>query len=256
MIITNAGYRAALAAAVVTTAQAATTITYEDAVLGAGGYLNNSPFSRAGVTHSNSFTDWGGGFTSWDGFAISNHTDTTTAGYANQYSAFPGGGAGGSAQYAVGYVDTFFAPGGTRLTFATATNLIGLGADFANTTYSALSMLQGDAFAKKFGGPTGTDEDWLLLTLTGKLGGVVTGTTGLYLADYRGTTDSILTQWTRVDFSPLGTVDEIVFSMGSTVSGTPTYFAMDNLAVPETSTLALAAAGGLLILRRRKERGR
>jgi len=255
MIITQTSYRAALAAAILTTAHAATTITYEDATLGAGGYLNNTPFARAGVTHSNHFTDWGGGFTSWDGFAISNHTDATTAGYTNQYSAYAGVGAGGSAQYAVGYVDTLFAPGGTRLTFVTATNLIGLGADFTNTTYTALSMLHGDAFAKKFGGATGTDEDWLRLTLTGKLGGVVTGTTGLDLADYRGTTDSILKQWTHVDFSPLGTVDEIVFSMTSTDAGTPTYFAMDNLAVPETSTLILAATAGLLILRRRTERG-
>ncbi|MDY6839745.1 MAG: DUF4465 domain-containing protein [Thermodesulfobacteriota bacterium] len=40
---------------------------------------------------------------SWDGWAYSNMTDTTTAGWTNQYSAITGGGAGGSANYGVAY---------------------------------------------------------------------------------------------------------------------------------------------------------
>jgi hypothetical protein len=241
---------AAITAAIITTAPAATTITYEEVILGPQGYLNNSPYVAAGVTHTNSFTD-GGGFTFWSGFAISNKGDTTTAGFGNQYSSYTGGAAGGT-QFAVGYVDDFFAPGGTRLVFATSTNLTGMGADFTNTTYAALSMLSGDAFAVKFGGADGTLEDTMILTLTGKLGGVTTGSTSLYLADYRGTTDSILSTWSHVDFTPLGTVDEIVFSMPSTNPGTPTYFAMDNLVVPEPSALVLGSAAAVLLLRRRR----
>ena len=42
-----------------------------------------------------------------------------------------------------------------------------------NNNYAYYSMLNGDAFAKKFGGGSSDDEDWFLLTITGKdVGGV------------------------------------------------------------------------------------
>ena len=68
-----------------------------------------------------------------------------------------------------------------------------------------------------------------------------------YLADFRfadNSQDYIVNDWRYVDFSPLGSVDEIRFSMSSSDNDafgplTPTYFAMDNfLAVPEPSSLA------------------
>lgn len=251
--------RAALAAALSVSAHAATTITYEDVTLGGQGYINNTPYSAAGVTHSNSFTDWGGGVTSWSGFAVSNKTDTVTAGYGNQYSSYGGSGAGGSANFAVGYVDAFFDPQGTRITFVTATSMTGLGADFTNITYPALDMLNGTpGVSKKFGGASGNDPDYLLLTITGYFNNLSTASTAIYLADYRfadNSQDYILNTWTHVDFSALGTVDEIRFTMSSSDNGmfgmnTPSYFAMDNLAVPETSALGLAALGGLGLLRR------
>ena len=253
--------RAALAAALAVSARAATTITYEEVTLGGQGYINNTPYSAAGVTHSNTFTDWGGGVTSWGGFAVSNHTDTTTAGYGNQYSSFAGSGAGGSANFAVGYVDAFFNPEGTRISFVTATNMTGLGADFTNITYPALDMLNGTpGVSKKFGGTTGNDPDYLLLTITGYFNNLTTASTAIYLADYRSADNSqdyILNSWTHVDFSPLGTVDEIRFTMSSSDNGmfgmnTPSYFAMDNLAVPETSTFGLVALGAVGLLRRNR----
>ncbi len=254
--------RAALAAAILTTARAATTVTYEDVNLGAQGYLNNTPYAAAGVTHANSFTDWGGGFTTWSGFAIANHADTATAGHGNQYSSYAGGGAGASAQFAVGYIDTFFAPDGTRLAFATSLDLTGRGAWFTNTTYTALDMLGGSAFTKKFGGAGGDDPDWLLLTLTGYLNHTATGSVALYLADYRFTNnalDYIVKDWAWLDFAPLGTVDEIVFRMSSSDNSmfgmnTPAYFAMDNLVVPEPSATLLAALAALTAGSRRQRR--
>lgn len=235
----------AVIAAITSSASAATTITYEDAVLGAQGYLNNVPYTSAGVTHSNSYNSaWG----SWSGFAISNHTDTTTAVYTNQYSAISGSGAGDSSQYAVGYLSA-------SLIFQAATNMAGMGASFNNTTYTALSMRNGDGFAKKFGGASGTDEDWFKLTITGMNGDTETNAIDFFLADFRGDTDTIVSNWTAVDFSALGTVDQIVFTMSSTDNGdwgmnTPAYFAMDNLMVPEASTFGLAVLGGLCFLRR------
>lgn len=244
--------RAVLATAIATTAKAAT-ITYEDADLGSQGYLNHVAYAAAGVTHSNSYNSvW----KSWNGFAVSNQTDTATPGWGNQYSSYAGSAAGGS-KFAVGYVAS---PTSTRLVFATPTSMAGKGADITNITYAALDMLGGSGFSKKFGGPTGNDPDWLLLTLTGYLNQTATSSVDMYLADFRdpdNSKDSILNTWKHLDFTPLGTVDEIRFTMTSTDNGdygmnTPAYFAMDNLVVPEPSTGGLAALGGLLMFRRRR----
>jgi hypothetical protein len=131
--------------------------------------------------------------------------------------------------------------------------MAGLGASFANTTYSALAMRDGDPFSKKFGGVSGTDPDFLLLTIQGFAGGSATGALSLYLADYRFANDYILSGWNFVDFSPLGQVDELQFSMTSSDPGTPTYFAMDNfLAVPEPSPVLVFVCGAGLLLRRNR----
>lgn len=250
-------WAAALAAAITASLPAATVITYEDAPLGGSGVLNNTPYTAAGVTHANGYSETYGPY--WEGFAITNHTDTTSLSYANQYSAISGSGAGGSAQYAVGYVSEYPYLTTTRLNFPGATSMAGMGASFNNTTYAALTMTSGYFGAKKFGGADGSDPDFLRLTLTGYLSSVATGAVDFYLADYRGATgtDYIVKTWTAVDFSPLGTVDEIRFTMASSDNNafgmlTPSYFAMDNLTVPEPSTLTLAATAGLLALRRRR----
>jgi len=223
------------------------------------GYLNDVPYATAGVTHSNNTTAWG----SWEGFAITNHTDNTTLHWTNQYSSYPGAGAGGSAQYAVGYVGSATS---TKLTFSSAVDFAGKGAAFANTAYAALTMRNGYFGAKKFGGGTGTDPDFLRLTITGYANAAVTGTPiEVMLADYRysnGADDYILGGWQQVDFTPLGTADEIRFTIDGSDNdaifglNTPAYFAMDNLVVPEPSALALTAAAGCVVLRRRRGCGR
>ena len=75
-------------------------------------------------------------------------TDTTTPGYDNQFSAITGDGADGSATYAVAYTTGFTAA--SQAEFSTPATVSGV--YITNTTYAALSMLNGDAFAKKFGG--------------------------------------------------------------------------------------------------------
>jgi hypothetical protein len=142
------------------------------------------------------------------------------------------------------------------------TNLAGLGASITNTTYTALTMGHGDGYAKKFGGITGNDPDWLLLTIQGYANDVLTGTVNFYLADYRSgdpSQDYIVNDWRHVDFTNLGIADEIRFSMSSSDNDptfgmkTPSYFALDNfLAVPEPSSLLLLACAGLAGSIRRK----
>ena len=133
------------------------------------------------------------------------------------------------------------------------------GAYFTNTTYTALSMLQGDSFAKKFGGASGNDADWLKLSILGlNAANVVTGSVDYYLADYRfadNSLDYIVKNWTYVDLSSLGTVNSLGFALTSSDTGsfginTPAYFAMDSLsvtAVPEPSHAVLFLSGLALL---------
>jgi Domain of unknown function (DUF4465)/PEP-CTERM motif len=186
----------------------------------------------------------------WTGWTYSNMTDTTTPGPANQYSAYPGIGAQGSANYGVAFLGQ---PVGPTVTFATPS--VVSGAYFTNTTYAALSMLNGDSFAKKFGGTSGNDPDSFKLTIIGKNAAEqTTGTVDFYLADYRfanNSLDYIVNTWTFVDLSSLGAVTHLEFVLASTDTGdfginTPGYFAMDNLttaAVPEPSSIVLLLSG-------------
>jgi hypothetical protein len=222
---------------------------------GAGG------FTSGGVNFANSFTDFGGGFAAWDGWSVSNTTDTTASGLGNQYSAYTGGANSGS-NYGVYYEPFTLAP---TVSFDSAQPAIIQGAYFTNSTYAALSMLNGDGFAKKFGGDSGDDPDWLLLTITG-IGG--SGSRAeLYLADYRFTDNSqdyILDAWTWVDLSVLGAVTGLQFDLSSSDVGqfgmnTPAYFAMDDLGynpVPIPGAVWLLASGlvGLVGVRRRMRR--
>jgi hypothetical protein len=179
-----------------------------------------------GVTFATAFESQYG---TSSGAVISSLRDTTTAGYLNAYSAYPGSGAGGSAKFAVWYPI-----GGTTpmLTFSVDVSLKSIAV--ANTTYAALSMKSGDAFAKKF---TTAGQDYLDVVFTGlNAAGTKTGTeVKFYLADFRtATSPGIQTGWTTVDLTPLGVVRHVAVSFESSDVGsyginTPTYVALDDL---------------------------
>jgi hypothetical protein len=226
---------------------------------GSGGFTSGS------ASFNNSYTDWGGGYYSWDGWAYSNMADTTSPGYGNQYSAIPGGGQGDSSQYGVAYVMTWGASRPTMTLSDASSPRILAGAWFTNTTLTYLSMLNGDIYGgKKFGGDTGNDSDWFLLTITGlNAAGNPDKTVNFYLADFRnenGVPDYIINQWTWVDLSPLGAVGGLKFDLSSSDVGangimTPTYFAMDTL-IPEPATIGLLGLGILICNRRTKRNHR
>ena len=72
-------------------ATAAFTVDFEDvgASLPPGTAVNDSQgFTSGGVGFNNTFTDFGGGFSTWAGFAYSNVRDSMTPGYGNQYAAW------------------------------------------------------------------------------------------------------------------------------------------------------------------------
>jgi hypothetical protein len=100
-------------------------------------------------------------------------------------------------------------------------------------------MKNGDAFAKKFGGATGNDSDFFILTIKGfhTFNKDFVDSVNVYLADFRfadNSKDYILKDWIRVDLTKLYNADSLVFSLTSSDVGqfginTPAFFAIDNL---------------------------
>lgn len=188
-----------------------------------------------------------GGFQYWNyGFAYSNMTDSITQGFGNQYSAITGKGYNNSAQYLVAY-------GASNKVFlkGKAINQPVNGFYIANTAYAWHSMANGDMFAKKFGGPTGSDSDWFKVTIRGYSGGSLKNDSVEYfLADFRSpvnANDTIMRGWNWVNLLPLGDVDSLLFTLNSSDTGmfgmnTPAYFAMDNFHTFETASVGEAPA--------------
>jgi hypothetical protein len=170
---------------------------------------------------------------SWSGFAYSNITDNSTPGYENQYSAFAGKGALSSANYAIGYNY-----GPDTIVLSSLSEMLGL--YITNSTYAVLSMRDGDAYSKKFGGVTGNDEDWFKLKITGwNESQIEVGTIEFYLADYRfadNAKDYIIKDWQWVDLSSLTNTSYLTFELSSTDNGdwgmnTPAFFCLDEITI-------------------------
>jgi hypothetical protein len=247
----------------------AAVVDFGDLSLAASSFHNGGPatnsagWSSGGVTFSNTFTDFGGGFSTWSGFAYSNTADTTTPGFGNQYSAYSLV-APNSGVYGVAYYSAYDPAPSMGFASPVAPQSVSL----TNITYAALDMLNGSGFSKKFGGASGDDADWLTVTFTGyNASNAVTGAVTFYLADYsfeNNALDYIVSDWTTVDLTGLGTgVSLIRLGFASSDVGmfginTPTYAALDDLiftVVPEPSSAAVLAGLGVLsvaISRRRR----
>jgi Domain of unknown function (DUF4465)/PEP-CTERM motif len=196
------------------------------------------------------------------GWSYSNVDNKTTPGFTNQWAAYPGTGIGGSGNYAIG---TTFTPNGAFINLPSGQTVNSI--SISNTTYAALSMLNGDGFAKKFGGMTGADPDFFRVTFTGFDGtnamGAATGSVEFYLADYRfanNALDYLVDDWRLVDLTSLGAARSVGIGFDGSDNGTfglntPAYVAIDSLtfsSVPEPSSLFLLATGiGLSFARRR-----
>lgn len=252
----------------------AAVVTFDDNPLGNNTHYGGAGSGQSGFTSGDAYFDHTAEAYSWSGFTYSNETDTVTAGYTNQFSAITGGGVNGSANYGIGYVPLDYV-GGTydpipqTASFGAVTgedyNTTITGTYFTNTTYSYLSMQDGDSFAKKFGGDSGNDADYYKLIIKG-IGddGNYTGTVDFYLADFRfddNSMDYIVNDWTWVDLSGLGDVVGLEFSIDSSDAGayginTPAYFAMDSMnVVPLPAAVWLLGGGlvGLVGIRRKAE---
>ncbi len=219
---------------------------------GTGGTYDTSYFNSGGASFENrSDGDWG----AWGGFAYSNITDNTTPGWLNEAGVYTGSAHSGS-NFGLAFQDAYngFVP-----TMLLDTPSVVSGLYVTNTTYAGLAMLNGEGPATKFGGVSGDNADWFLLTITGKNGGGSTGTVEFYLADYSfadNSQDYIVDTWELVETTSLGIVDSLEFTLTSSDTGefgmnTPAYFALDTV-IPEPATMALMAFGAILLRRRSK----
>ena len=221
----------------------AATATLDDLALPVESFWNGSDgsggFSSGGVHFGNNYnTD----FASWDGFSYSNLTDTAIQGMAAQFNAVTSSGQGSSANYAVVYTGwttpptmTLEEPGFVRGLYVT------------NSNYAYYSMLYGDDYAKKFGGDSGSDPDFFMITITGKdIDGNAAGTVDFYLADYRfedNGEDYIVDTWRYVDLTSLGEVVSLEFGLSSSDVGdwgmnTPGSFVIDTIMYEPASSFA------------------
>ena len=207
------------------TSWASPVINFEDLSLTPNSYWNGSDgsggFTSGGAYFNNGYDPTYG---DWSGWAYSNVSNTTTGDYSNQYAAYTGSGVGGSGTYAVAYVgDPAY---GVAPTITIPSGMHVQSAMFTNTTYAAITMLDGSSYSKQFG-----PDDWFLLTITGEgASNNVLGSVDFYLAE----NGSILNTWQQVDLSSLSAATTLEFNLTSSNTGlygmnTPAYFAMDNL---------------------------
>ena len=217
--------------------------TFDDNLLAPASHWGGAGSGEIGFISGDAWYNHYDGGSSWDGFVYSNETDTLTPGYTNQFSAITGGGGGGSSNYGLSYISTW-GTNHSQIYFGYTSGQyaqVAEGFSITNTTYAYLSMLDGDGFAKKFGGTTGDDEDWFKLTIFGlddnyaRTGAFV----DFYLADFRfadNQLDYILDEWAWVDLTGLGVVFGLEFELSSSDTGawgmnTPSYFALDDFTI-------------------------
>ncbi len=190
-------------------------------------------FASNSVVFQNKYDTSFGGY--WAaGATYSSMTDDTTAGYGNLFSCIAGSGYNASSTYAVinPQMDSLIKiPNYGRLK----------GFWVNNSTYTYLSMRDGDAFAKKFGDTLGANgmndgtngADFLKLTVYGEY----TDSVEFYLADFRGpaNADYLIGDWTYVSLSGLNPSSKrLKFGLTSSDNGsygmnTPGFFCIDNL---------------------------
>ncbi|MFT5801747.1 MAG: hypothetical protein ACI956_001556 [Nonlabens sp.] len=198
---------------------------------GSGGFTSGEIFLP------NFYVNEYGGY--WaSGWAISNATNVTSPNQDTASVSAIAGGGDTSSNYAVataGFgapIMNFTDPGFEN----TITSL-----SVTNSTLAYQVMVNGGSFGQKvFGGLTGNDPDFFLLTIKGYKDGILLPNgVDFYLADFRFTDNSedyIVDQWVEVDLTSLEAPDSLAFSLSSSDNNangmlTPGYFCVDNISV-------------------------
>lgn len=203
------------------------TIDFEDVNLNGNEALNNVNFISDSITFQNNFTDWGGGMTSWSGFACSTKTDTLTAGYTNDLSVCAGKAFSGN-QF--GVYSLISSDPEAFLVFPNDKEYVFKEMKVTNNSYAYISMRDGDAFSKQFAA-----DDWFKLTIYGyNAAGLLKDSVEHYLADFRNGGNYISKDWASVQLDLLGVVNKLTFKFSSSDEGaygmnTPAYVCIDDI---------------------------
>lgn len=208
------------------------TIDFDELTLPSQGYLHQQAYQKETLPlrfgHSYN-AEWD----SWQGFVVSNQTDTETSGYLNQYSVAAGAAASGD-NFALFFRRESGSPEIYEIAFTDASEHRFKSMAFCNATYPYLSMKNGDAFSKKF-----EDGDYFKLIIHGyDAEGVETTSKEIYLADFREGKQYLPNTWNTIDLTSLGEVNKLAFDFASSDMGiwgmnTPAYVCLDNIIFEE-----------------------
>lgn len=199
-------------------------------------YNQKAPFGSGSFAFSNSYNaEWN----SWSGFALAASADTTYTGnfQTQQYNNVIGGGQeleGKSKQYVVAYCPGDNPQWGSYNPVVTvmpgSDRKVQLeGVYLTNTAWVKSFATRGD---KNFGRPAFEEGSFFIVTITADNGKKVE----VPLIDYRNKKREVVNDWKWVDLSSLGEVKTLKFSILSSDSYAPSYFAMDNLHIKQDAS--------------------
>lgn len=202
--------------------------------------LYSSECFQWACTYDTSF----GGY--WDkGIAVSTMTDDSTGDYTNLYSAISGTGHEDDAYGVVSASSEVFLQ--VRSACEAFYGVTWMGGYVTNSTYAYMSMLNGDQFAKKFGGASGDDPDYFFVrfrfydAFLNFTDSVPLSQFDMYLADYRfedNSKDYILDDWALVQLNDYPAYENsgyrVSMQLYSSDTGmfginTPAFFCIDDL---------------------------
>lgn len=210
----------------------AQTVDFEEFQLPESSFLNdadNGQFQSQDFAFENTYDS---SYDFWTGWAISNMTDTITPGWTNQYSCMAGEGVNNSEHFGI----TYGIPDSDFFTIDEFGTVLLNQMSVCNSTYAYYSLLEGDSFAKKFGGESGNDPDYFSMHLFAyDLSGELKDSATFYLADYRfddNSQDYIIKDWTVFPIGIVGHTFTLEFRSSDVGAGginTPTYACIDDI---------------------------
>ena len=209
-----------------------------DEALSTGGLYNDTFFSGSLCFPNSSMTS----YAMWGGYGYANQTSTDFKTLDDQMHNAAGGGAAGTAAYAVSYA--YGSP--TEMTLQVPAEGVDMpGLYVTNSAYTLSSIVNGDGYSPKF-----ESGDYQEVVFEGLLGGQSTGTVTVSLADYRLAEPTVLTDWQYVDLSTLGKITSLKFSLQGNKSTTvPAYLCLDQIGAANPAAgiagAASSAAGSI-----------
>ena len=156
------------------------------------------------------WTMWGYGYGWKNGIAISNYIDSDIENHADYHYQLSVPKSNGSKNFAVVWDNE------SKLTFADGKARVIKSMQVMNTTYAMGYLKNNMAEGYKF-----------VVKATGMMKETETGSIDIVLAE----NTTAIENWKRIDLSKLGAVTSVAFTFESTESGTPKYFAFDDVVV-------------------------